>query len=77
MGGGGAELEAVWGKGYARDKEKSGVYTNRCAAGVLEGRREIKERIYLHIRNTSRACDTSFKSLSRLKENGTVCKWIV
>lgn len=39
--GGGAELEAVWGKGYARDKERSRVYTNLSAAGILEGSQEI------------------------------------
>lgn len=37
VGGEGAELEAVCGKGYARDKERSGVYTNLYAAGILEG----------------------------------------
>lgn len=42
--GGGAELEAVWGKGYARDKERSGVCTNLCAAGVLKGSLKKKNR---------------------------------
>ena len=72
---GGAELEAVWERGYARDKKRNGVYTNLCAAGVLAGSKEIRECIYSGISNTSRPRDTSFKSLT--EGDGRVCKWII